>query len=147
MNFRWISKDNGTCHIYVGAKSICGNENMLKLFARKHHFEILKEKRCGTCARIIQTNQVKTIIESIDKINDNTKKFHKEFGMYPVDALLNKIGHTDTDLKNSLWGLSAKDFGEISPEDVLAKAITTNQVVFDDNGNICMIEPGEGIIS
>jgi hypothetical protein len=125
MNLRWISKDGGTYHIYIGVESICKFENLVKPFAKKYAIGI---KDCNICKGIIRSDQHKEIKITIARYSVKTEQFNKKWGICPVDALLNLLTLQDTTLED-IQELSAKDFGGIAPIDVLAEAILSKKSI------------------
>ncbi|MCJ8306521.1 MAG: hypothetical protein HRU07_05665 [Nitrosopumilus sp.] len=140
MNLRWISKDSGTCHIYIGVESLCKSENIVKPFAKKYSCRNTQD--CDVCKGIVRSDQHKKIKIIIARYNVKTEHFHKKWGIFPVDALLNLLTLQDTILED-IQELSANDFGGIEPVDVLADAITSKKVCCDDGGIICSVSGGK----
>ena len=140
----WVSKDDCSFHMYVGADSICKTENLLKPFAKKYSLGNHNNDCCKICQKITKTDDVLKIKRNIEQLNHKVLKFYQKFDMYPVDALINRITSEDVKLENILE-LSAKDFGGISPVDVLSDAIISKRVYFESNGTIRSINGGENL--
>lgn len=145
VRIKWVSKDDDPYHYYVGLISICNQTNLSEPFAKKYHLGNSNNNDCcKTCKAILRTDGVISIKKAEQKIQDNENRFYQKFGLLPVDALVNVLASKDATVEN-LTKLSAKDFGGILPVCVLAGAIKSNRVCFEDTGVICPVNGGKNL--